>query len=158
MPQSKAKPATLEQVARYGHVAAALRAVLKERGWGMPEFNEALGRARGDAGIFKWVLGTGAPNPNSRALISKVTGIPEAALEPRRPGESPPGTALVAAPPPGGAVKLLPPVRTTDPLTFRVTPTGETHIRLDVTLPADKGVPLLRMLLDAGIVFGPVAD
>ena len=154
MAATKAKPATREEVARYGHIAAALRAMMKQRGWGMPEFNEALGRQRGDAGIFKWVRGTGAPNPQSRALISRVTGIVEEDLTPREPGEPPPRTALVVAPP--GGVKLLPPVRATDPLTFRVTPAGETHIRLDITLPADKGVPLLRMLLDAGIVFGPV--
>ena len=50
-----AKPATPEQIAQNGHIAATIRAVMKQRGWKMPDLNEALGKPRGDAGIFQWV-------------------------------------------------------------------------------------------------------
>jgi hypothetical protein len=47
--------------------------------------------------------------------------------------------------------------RRADALSFVVTPTGEAHIKLDITLPLKEGSALLRMLLDAGVVFSPAA-
>lgn len=143
-----AKPATPEQIAQNGHIAATIRAVMKQRGWKMPDLNEALGKPRGDAGIFKWVHATGAPSPRGRALLSKALGIPETELMPRMPGA--PSQAVAAS----SAPAKLAPVRVGDVLSFAVSADGAARIKLDVVLPLATATPLLRMLLDAGIVFG----
>lgn len=148
-----AKAATRDEVARFGHIAAALRAVMKQRGWKVPDFNEALGKTRGDAGIFKWLAARGAPSPANRALLAEVTGIPEAALRPRVPGAPPPPSQAVALVEPPPAKISAATVRVGDVLSFVVSSTGEARIRLDVSLPVAAATPLLRMLLDAGLVF-----
>ena len=62
-------------------------------------------------------------------------------------------------PPPSQAVALAPaaprPITTRvgDILSFAVTATGEARIKLDIVLPLANATPLLRMLLDAGVVF-----
>jgi hypothetical protein len=65
----------------------------------------------------------------------------------------------VAGATPSTAVAVRPatPRPAGDPLVFRVTSTGEAHIRLDVTLPMEEGSALLRMLLDMGNVIRPAA-
>jgi hypothetical protein len=146
----KAKAATRDQIARYGHIAVALRAAMKQRGWGIPEFNEAIGKDRGDAGVFKWLRGTGGISEQNRALISRTTGIPEHELVARVPGAPPPAraVALVEAFP-----AKISTARVGDVLSFTVSASGEARIRLDVSMPLATAAPLLRMLLDAGLVF-----
>jgi transcriptional regulator with XRE-family HTH domain len=126
--------ASRQQVAMYGHIAARLRAFLKERDWMPPDLSEALGQGRGSATVYKWLAATGAPAPRLRAKLAKATGIAETDLMPRKPG----------VPAPAQAVALV-----TSPARI-----GEARIKLDLTLPLATATPLLRMLLDAGIVFG----
>lgn len=148
MPQ--AKSATREEIARFGHIAAALRAVMKQRDWGVPEFNAALGRARGDAGVYKWLAARGGPDPTSRAALERVTGIPAGDLRAREPGDPPPRPQAVEVMVPPAKISI--PARGGDVLAFSVSSTGEARIRLDVSMPVAKAMPLLRMLLDAGLV------
>jgi|SRR5580765_831157 len=140
-----ATPPTRAQVAKYGHIAARLREVCKLHSWTPSAFNKAVGVT--GAGV--WLNGKGAPGPASRAKLVKVTGIVETDLMPRKPGEIPAQAVATLA----GPVKPTP-VRGGDVLSFMVSANGEARIKLDITLPVETATPLLRMLLDAGIVFG----
>ena len=146
-----ATPATRDQIAMYGHVAARLREVCKARDWRPADLNAAVGRDRGHASAYQWLGGKAAPGPKMRAKVSKATGIAEADLMVMRKRRAPP--------PPSQAVALVepPPARIVakvgDVLSFVVSSTGEARIRLDVSLPVEAATPLLRMLLDAGLVF-----
>jgi hypothetical protein len=153
MPTDRPKAATREQVARFGHIAAALRAVLKQRGWRVADLNEAIGRERNYTPSHVWLAAKGAPNLMMRALIAKATGIPEVQLMRRGPGEAPPVTTVTTAPPlaltgPAGGPPAPRPV-----LVFNVLEDGGVELELrKIRLPLDEGSALLRMLLDAGVV------
>jgi transcriptional regulator with XRE-family HTH domain len=148
------KPATPLQVAMFGHVAAALRKAMAARDWKPADLNRAMGKPRGHTGIYNWINGKGAPTEKNRALVSKALGIPEAQLT-RRHVDGPP--VEVAAEP---ALRIEGPHRTpqagpTRPvLQFEVDGEGMGRIRLDVSLPSAQAVPLLRLLLDAGMIIG----
>jgi transcriptional regulator with XRE-family HTH domain len=118
-----------------------------------PDLSEALGLGRGSATVYKWLSGKGGPASELRAKLAKVTGIPEAELIARKPGDPAPApsqaVALVTSP----ATKLAP-ARVGDVLSFVVSGDGMARIKLDATLPLATATPLFRMLLDAGIVFG----
>jgi hypothetical protein len=76
-----------------------------------------------------------------------VTGIPLRELIAR-------GVTTTQVVTEGNAV-LLPPkqaAKAPDVLMFNVSPDGEARLRLDVTLPIDKAMPLVRLLFDAGVV------
>ena len=150
MPTGIPKAATRAEVARYGHVAAALRAALKQRGWDIADFAEAIGRARSYSPARKWLSAKSAPRAKMRPIVAKATGIPEGRLVPRRPGEDdlPVTTAPMlalegpAAPPPARPV-----------LVFNVLEDASVELELrKVRLPIEEGSALLRMLLDAGVV------
>jgi hypothetical protein len=149
-----ARTATRHEIASFGHIAAALRAWMKANKVTMPDFNERLGKDRGDAMAFKWINGFGAPGPTNRALVAKITGIPEAGLLPRRPGDPVP-----AIPPPAelvqrtasGAVWVAPKrSAAAEVLSFSAATDGMARVRLDVTLPMDDASALFRLLLDMG--------
>jgi hypothetical protein len=83
--------------------------------------------------------------------LSKVTGIPEAELVQRQPGEPPPTSTALAVPElPRRAMVLQ--HRAADVLSFTVQADGTARVKLDVVLPLDKAAPLLRTLLDNHLV------
>jgi transcriptional regulator with XRE-family HTH domain len=138
-------PATPLEIARYGHVAALLRAELEKRQWTPRQFNEAMGEAQGHSSIYKWLAAKAAPSQPTAKKIGKVLGIPW--LQLLKAEDATPGTALTLAPERGPA-----PVRPVELLHFSVLNDGTTRLRLDMTAPADRGVALLRLLIDAGMV------
>jgi transcriptional regulator with XRE-family HTH domain len=147
---SRAAPATPIQIAMFGHVAASLRAALAAKGWSPGDLNRALGKERTNVSIYNYLNAKGAPGPDARAKLARVLGIKEATLV-RRPVdravpvkatpirliEGPRAAAVV------GAQRVL---------EFTVSNDGMAHLRLDVTLPSPRVLPLLRILLDAGLV------
>ena len=150
----KKREATPLEIARHGHIATALRAYLARAKIGVADMNERLGRQRKDAVIYHYLAGKGAPTADNRKAISKLTGIPEAELKARDvdapPRESLGQGTLVRVGEPG--VPARPAGRTGDVLSFNVGHDGEARIRLDVTMPVGNALPLLRIILDAGIV------
>jgi transcriptional regulator with XRE-family HTH domain len=149
----QATPATAREIAMFGHVAAAIREAMTAKGMNHADLNQAIGRERGHTGVYHWINGKGAPGPGIRPKLAKVLGVPAASLERRAVGErvsvaAEPGTALVRLPSPGtGAVARVPEV-----LQFAVLADGSARLRLDLTVPAERGVALLRLLLDAGMI------
>lgn len=155
MTSGRAQPATPEQIAMYGHIAAMIRAKLKDKGWSIGDLNQAMGYERANTGIYTHVNGKGAPGPKVRERLAKVLGVhedelrarpvPSAAMSERR------ALAVVDA--------GRPIVRQQgDVLSFTVNHLGMARIKVDATLPLDKATPLFRMLLDAGLVFGEAID
>jgi hypothetical protein len=161
-----AAPPSALQLARYGHVASLLRAQLKAKGWQIGDLNQALGKERHYAGSYHWLGAKGAPDPANRAKLAELFGIPETEFAMR---EAVPITKMAkqaakdfeqlsGKPLPLAAPALPTPRPAPDVLQFAVTATGETRLKLDVVLPAEPGVRLLRMLLDQGLVVQPLSD
>jgi hypothetical protein len=144
--------ATPRDIAIYGHIAAAIRQAMAARDWKPADLNKAIKRPAGNSGAYHYLAGKAAPAPKARALISKALGIPEAQLM-RRHVDGP-QVEVEASP----VLRIEGPHRTpqagpTRPvLQFEVDGEGLARIRLDVSLPSTDAVPLLRLLLDAGMI------
>jgi transcriptional regulator with XRE-family HTH domain len=157
---------TPEDVARNGHVVVFLRREMEARQWGVADLVKALGLPHGSTTIYPWLKGTGTPGPAMRLKLGEVFKVPAATFEPRDPGEHlpvhAPGTfgavgkmmeqiqRPLTSPNAAHAVKVGAP---RDVLSFNVGANGIARIRLDIELPLVNATPLLRMLLDAGLVF-----
>jgi hypothetical protein len=141
----------MRNVAKYGHIAARLREVLQQRGWKPGDLNRAIGHGAGHTSVYAWLAARGAPGPAIRGKVAAVTGIPVAELMMREAG------AQALAPPPRalGAPQRVSAATRGSVLSFEVGATGEARIKLDIVLPLELATPLLRMLLDAGLVFTP---
>lgn len=136
------KPATLGQVQRNGAVAAVIREAMKRKGLTQADIVRAIGV--NNSTVSSWVNAKHKVLPTIRSKLAALLEVPEASLDHRQAhGDGP--VVLAAAP----RVK-----READVLSFSISDTGEARLRFDMTLPLDKATPLLRMLLDAGLVFG----
>lgn len=151
--KGKAAPATPAELAEFGHIAARLRAFMKEREMIAPEVSQALGLGRKSATIYKWLSGKGAPAPTLRARLAKLLGCQESDLLARKDGTLPRSIIASTALKPSVIARPIAP-RAGSVLSFNVTGDGEARLVLDVTLPIAQAMPLLRILLDAGIVVG----
>ena len=150
-----AAPATPQQIAAYGHIAIALRDYLKRTGKDVGDLNKAIGAPRGHTSVYHWLNGKGGPGPDNRVKLAKLLGCKPDDLAAKVRGKAPDGIPAIERHVNSPALKLATLPRRTDALSFVVTATGEAHIKLDVTLPLTEGSALLRMLLDAGVVFSP---
>jgi hypothetical protein len=144
-PKSAPKSASAIQITRFGHVASLLRSEMDKRKWTVSDMNRAMGLPRGHVGVYKWLSSKGAPAEINARKLGKILNLPweqflgnfnEAPITRTMPGQ-----ALVPSPP-----------RRNEVLSFNVADNGESRIRLDITLPTERGVALLRILLDAGMV------
>ena len=149
----KKREASPLEIARYGHIATALRAYLARAKIGVADMNERLGRQRKDAVIYHYLAAKGAPTEDNRKAIAKLTGIPEKELMARNVDAPPSLGTLVRVGEPG--VPARPAARSGDVLSFNVGHDGEARIRLDVTMPVASAMPLLRIILDAGVAMSP---
>lgn len=156
-PRSAPIPATPLQLARFGHVAATIRKAMDARQWGPADLNQALGYERGNAVVYHWLNGKGAPLPKNAERIAKVLQVKVDDLAPR----DVPASTLAAAEPVRSVAPPMPAVaapRGREVLGFSVDDAGHARIKLDVALPVADAAPLLRMLLDAGFVIGARPD
>lgn len=134
------------QIARFGHIAATLRAELEKRGWGIGDFNKAIGYPPDRTNAWVWLAGKSAPGPKMRPKVAKALGIDPALLIKR---EGVTGAMLIERPAPGYVVTAP----LAQVLLFSVMENGTARLKLDITLPIAQATPLLRMLLDAGVAF-----
>lgn len=133
---------------RYMHVAALLRSIMDRNEWKVADVNIALGYERYASTIYPWLNGTSVPSDDKRKAVAKLFKVSESELMAKDNVtllHKPKSTALVVVPTPKPVIP--------DPLTFVVSANGQARIKLDVTMPLETATPLLRMLLDAGIVF-----
>ena len=158
MTGTRSGPATPEQIARYGHIASAIRAFLKVKGWNPPDLSEALGWGRHSTATYHWLNSKGAPGPDLRPALAKLIGVPDVQVaarsgQPRLALEAPDKLARPSVKLEAASVKPRP----GEALAFTVQADGQARIRLDVTLPLALATPLLRMIMDAGVVFAAPA-
>jgi transcriptional regulator with XRE-family HTH domain len=152
-----ARPSTPLEIAKFGHIAVALRAVMVARDWSPGALNQAMGLDRNNTAIYLYLRGQGQPSPERRRALSAATGIPEADLMARDP-EAPLSAAALAAPQRALIVHRKPPQPQRPPaveppvLQFTAHPDGTARLAFDVTMATEKAVPLLRILLDAGMI------
>jgi hypothetical protein len=152
-------PATANQVAMFGHVAATLREYMKVNNLTVRQFNIMLGSKENNTAPYMWLNAKAAPGPNLRPRVSQATGIPESDLLPRK-APSRRGKSLSLAPDHGTPMARLTipfndpvPVKVSNVLSFIVDDTNMATITVNAKLPLDVATPLLRMLLDAGVIF-----
>lgn len=146
-PKQQAKiPATAKQLAMFGHIAAALREWMERENVSVKELNTRLGVNPTNTGVYNFLNAKHAPGAALRARLASVTGIPESSLTPLVPGQS--ATVATVKPP-----LVATPVKARDVLSFAVDSDGMATITLHARLPLDVATPLLRMILDAGVVF-----
>lgn len=153
-----AKSPNPHQIAMYGHIARVLQNFMAKKDWTIGDLNQAMGFERSYSAGYQWVNGKAGPGEKLRTKLAKVTGIPEAELTPHKPLRLKDG-ALVALPVANLSSSLPGPlvatrkVAASEVLSFGVASDGQATIKLNATMPMPLAVPLLRMLLDAGLVF-----
>jgi hypothetical protein len=140
-------------IAKYGHVASAVRAFLARKEWKPADLNEALGLDRSSAQPYNWIAGKGAPGPELRVKLGKLMHVAPETLAMRKLNQAPPAETRALAIRPSAMQTSSAPV-----LWFSVAADGVARIKLDLTLPIAQGGPLIRMLLDAGLVMGASPD
>lgn len=153
----KPKRATPEQMAKFGHIAANIRAGLKDRGWSIMELNRQLGHKGPNSGPYVWLAAKGGPGTAAQVKLSKLFGPPPEDFRPRELSSQQLAVAtskktdMVRIEVPGRQV-VPPAPKPNDVLRFAVAANGDCRVQLDVTLHYSKGMPLVRMLMDAGVV------
>jgi transcriptional regulator with XRE-family HTH domain len=140
---------TPDQLARYGHIAAFLREEMAKREWTASHLTQALELAPTSTTVYTWLRGSGAPHPNMRARLAALFAVHESTFMAREIAGPVKATAAPVVTAPARPVRA-----TQDVLSFSVDANGQARLRLEATLPLAVAAPLLRMLLDAGIVFG----
>lgn len=159
----RGKHATPAQIARNGHVAALVRAAMKQHDWNMADFSEALGMERHATSVYPWITGTGVPGPALRAKLAVLLKVPEADLLPRGKLLGTAARPMVKPTSAPAKTKTEPVQRTangtawTEPkpaevVSFTTAANGAARITLDVTLPMDVALPLFHMIMDAGVI------
>ena len=127
---------------RYPALAAAMRAYLGQHQISVAELGRRLGVS--DSAPHPWLAGRGAPGPALRAKVSALLGVSVTGLM----GKGDPGAVVVRPAP--GPVSVVPAVHDVWQLAFRSD--GTARIKLDVTLPVERAMPIIRLLMDVGLV------
>lgn len=145
MPSGTPRPATPDEVAKFGHIAALMRKYMTDHSLKGPQFAEAMGikDMKNLAQLYKWLGSKAAPGHMYRKRVAKVLGVEPDFLRPRKPGEV---THLPA----------LTPVKAGDVLQFNINSEGMVRLKFDATLPASKGIPLLKIVLATAELMGDV--
>ena len=141
-----AKP-TPDQIAMFGHIATALRAVMQHHHWSVGDMHERLGMERSNTTLYGHLACRAAPSPKLRAKMAKTFGIPETELMKR---DLVTGQTMVTVHEP--RQHIMKPMSPLPVLSFTVDASGMARIKLDAAMSLAAASPLLRILLDAGIV------
>jgi len=150
-----------DQIAMFGHIASALRAVMHKHQWSVRAMNEALGLELNSTTLYSYLGCRSQPKAAMRKLLYEKFGIPEHELL-KRDIESSPATRSgarhvatvattdhVATP---HNLTIIKPMSPNPVLSFTVSADGTARIKLDAAMSLSDAAPLLRILLDAGIV------
>lgn len=146
MPQGVKVGASPEQIAKWGHIAAIVRAALEAKRMSVREFNLAAGFSPNNTEIYQIRACKSGVSVRMARIIHKVLDIPVKDLEARAPVKMPiPSRALTLSPRPYTKSH-------SDVLGFSIDEGGKARLKLDFTASPEVVVPILRMLLDLGLV------
>ena len=130
---------------KYPELAAALRAYIDRHKISIAELNTRIGVPKHNTNTYNWVKGTGIPRAETQHKIATLLNADPAKLFHYAEGKS-----LIVMPQTQATTRPR-----TNVLTYVIHNDGTARIAFDLTLPHDQATPLLRMLLDASIVFQP---
>jgi transcriptional regulator with XRE-family HTH domain len=120
-----------------------LRAQMTARGWSVGDLAAALGLPRTSTTPYSWLSGNSMPRTEMRLKLAELFTN----------GAAPPViTKDVRAP----TIKRGP--LPSDLLSFIVNTDGTATISLEATLPIDQALPLLRTLINAGVLANTKED
>jgi len=149
---------TPAQIAQLGHVAKLIRDELERRKWKISDLHRAIGEDVKSTRAYAWVNCRSSITDKFRPKVAKALGLKESDLIPRDLSQVQLPAVMSDAKLRAVQAAQAAPARTLtaagDVLAFSVNAEGNARLRLDVTLPLTTAAPLLRMLLDAGIVMG----
>jgi hypothetical protein len=149
---------TPAQIAQLGHVAKLIRDELERRKWKVSDLHRAIGEDVKSTRAYAWINCRSMITDKFRPRVAKALGLNQEDLMPRALSQE-----VIPAPVSDAKLRAVQmaqgaPARALavagDVLAFNVNSEGNARLRLDVTLPLVTAAPLLRMLLDAGIVMG----
>lgn len=175
MPRPSIAPSP-EELARFGHIAAVLRAYCRHFDMSVADFQQYVLRERRTAtAVYPWLAARAAPSEARRLVICAGTGITPLHLCERdpddpRPVPQPDPAAFrlpigwagrprlfkpalqLPAPAEAPAELLSPPAPPEpDPLEFQAHADGTATIRVHKRLPIEHATKLFRVLLDSGV-------
>jgi len=150
MPRKLPKP-------EYAHIASLIRSKLEEYNWRVADLNSAMGLERNSTTAYTWLNAHGAPLADSRVRLAKALSVDETELLAKTNVQLPVKQEkrivtyknkpkVIYEPPRVFAPKV-------EPLNFTVLADGSARIQLDITMPLDNAKALLRMILDADVIF-----
>jgi hypothetical protein len=167
MPTGKPKPATPEQIANYGEIARAFRDALANKGWTVAQLNREVYGTENYAATYSYASAKRAPSAATALKLAKALGISPLLLT----YDNSKAQREVTEREREQARKLIAPAtrpatqganhwtnKPPDVLNFTVGADGRARIKLDVTLPVAQAMPVLRMIMDAGVAVGTVDD
>ena len=147
----RAAPPTPEQILMFGHIAATLREALAAKRWKPGDYNQAMGIKRSNTAIYQFLNCRMAPTAGLATRMAKVLGVPVDSLLSRDMDK--PSQAVTVH---QSATQLMRPMNPNPVLAFTVSADGTARIKLDAAMSLATAAPLLRILLDAGII--PTGD
>ena len=142
---------------QFAHIASLIRSKMEEYNWSVTDLNRIMGLPGHKSNVYHWIKGTGAPNAESRARLAKALSVDESELIGKANVQLPiaPRTAIIHYKNKPRTIhepsRVLAP--RVDPLNFTVLTDGTARIQLDITMPLDNAKALLRMILDADVIY-----
>jgi len=143
---------TPAKIAALGHVATLLKTEMERRQWTVAQFHKAIGEPPKSTRAYAWITCRSAMTDAIRKKVAKALDVKEADLMPREltqvqlpavVSEAKQRAILHAGATPGRTLAI-----SGDVLAFNVMADGNARLRMDVTLPLEKGSKVLRLLLD----------
>lgn len=133
-----ATPASPEQVAKYGRVAAKLRQYVADNKLSRGDLSERLGFKRDAAHVYGWLASKAGPGPEARRKLAKLTGTKpdDWKADGLHPGVS--TKTILSLPKPVAPDRIL---------SFNMLSNGQAKLQLDVTGDAEMLKTLLNHIL-----------
>jgi transcriptional regulator with XRE-family HTH domain len=148
-----AGPATPEQTYRYGHIAAALRQLMTQRGWKHADLCAAMGLEKTATTPYIWLSAKGAPSEDYRKRLRKAfPEVPEDAWKPRPDSsayapphvfDTAPANPVVAKPnTPASTVTIIP----SEVFSMSVTSDGQARVRFEKVMTMAEAYQLMETI------------
>jgi len=140
----------IQDLPRYGHIAAAIRKLIQTQGISASELSRQLG-CKSVSASWPWLNAINAPSPEMRRKIHRMFLVPLDDLTPKSPvnGSRSPQAELFTE-------KVTNVPKTLDNpeplLTFSILTDGRARLTMDVLLPGDKAWDIMNALHAAGLM------
>jgi hypothetical protein len=139
------KPATALQVARYGHIAAAIRQAMQQRSMTPRDVSNQLGLHKTATTVYPWINGIAAPVPKYHSKLMRVLGLTKEQIT-ARDVDPPPSTALVVAKTQPKRSMNVDKQRQLHTFSMVMMPNGQCHVHIDMLLPWELALAIATLI------------